>query len=140
MSTKILWPLTIFLGIVVGFAVCSLVRIGGKDLSRSAIEKAERMESLAVNLGAIVEEERGIRAALEEHVGKLESNLRAATDTAIDFEVKFAELSIRYREVENALADIGVELGDVAGNISGVAVDIGGVIDGVESSTATPGP
>ena len=139
MEKKVLWPLTVLLGAIIGFAAGTLLG-PGQELSRGALEKAERMESLATSLGEILEAERGVRTGLEEHIGELSRNLRAASNTALVFEIKFAELSIRYREVEDALADIGIELNAATGDISRVADDISSFIEGVEDGSATPAP
>tara|TARA_R100001086_G_scaffold210318_1_gene126210 strand:+ start:297 stop:719 length:423 start_codon:yes stop_codon:yes gene_type:complete len=140
MDRKILWPLTVLLSCIAGYSAGWLTAPRGEDLSRSALEKAERMESLSISLGKIIETERGVRLELEEYVRSLEGNLRTATDTALEFEIKFGELSIRYREVEDKLAELGIQLNSITGRISGVTDDIGSFIDGAEGSQDAPAP
>jgi hypothetical protein len=139
MDKKVLWPLTVVFGVITGFSAGTLLS-PGKELSRSALEKSQRMESLSISLGQILEGERSVRQGLEEHIGELSRNLFAASRTAIEFEIKFSDLSIRYREVEDALADIGIELNAATGDISRVADDISSFIEGVEDGSATPAP
>ena len=114
-------------------------RKGGADY-RGAAAEAQKMASLSVNLGRVLEKERVVRLELEEESKRLEQELRSAAGRALEFEIRFAELAIEYRELEAGLAEIGVELSGTAGNISGVADDIGELVSGAEEATGSQAP
>ena len=115
-------------GAIVGFAVCALT---GPDKSdyRGAIENAQRLETLSRQLGDALEAERSARAEIEEGFVAVESNLRAATARALEFEIRYSEIAIRNRAVESALAGLGIELSDIGIDISAISDDIGDFID-----------
>jgi len=102
--------------------------------SRDIAVKAERMESLVIELGDIVGEERGIRLAAEERVTNLERNLRAAIDAALDADIRASELAIRYREVEAGLGELGIDISTAGSNLSIVTDDIERIIRDAEAA------
>ena len=131
--------LVIILGVVcvllIG-AVIGLVSWCVRDAadSRDIAVKAERMESLVIELGDIVGEERGIRLAAEERVTNLERNLRAAIDAALDADIRASELAIRYREVEAGLGELGIDISTAGSNLSIVTDDIERIIRDAEAA------
>jgi hypothetical protein len=88
MSNLILLPLVLFVGVAIGFVVCSLLRANGSDLPDHEVEDTKRLDFLHHNklhLGVRLLEDGaawGVVGADNKMVGTVSDSARGAIDIA----------------------------------------------------------